>query len=185
MAARRRSAGKRRTPPAKGRPRRSARAPPRAGFVGRDPSPILDRYPPKDPSLAPRAPPALIVPPAPAKAPGNPATPSGAAPPAPPVPLLSLERPFSVDEFAEQLGETVLQVTVPREELAEVLRRVSEFMGFGIYVYDISVKPAQSELLKSFVVTLQRVDFRPERGTWAPFEERGRSESPFGPDGSR
>jgi hypothetical protein len=105
--------------------------------------------------------------------------------PGPSKPLLTLERPFSVDEFAEQLGETNLRVTVPREELAEVIRRVAEFMGFGIYVYEFSVRPAPEELLKSFIVELRRVDFQATRGAWVPFEERGRSDSPFGPEGRR
>ncbi|HKS59859.1 MAG TPA: hypothetical protein VJS68_03675 [Thermoplasmata archaeon] len=73
-------------------------------------------------------------------------------------------------------------MTVPREHLAEVLRRVSDFMGFGIYVYSIRVTPSPSELLKSFDVELQRVDFTPPAG-WVPFEEKGRSDSPFGPSG--
>jgi len=40
-------------------------------------------------------------------------------------------------------------------------------------------------MLKGFVLRLRRVDFKPELGDWSPFEERGRSESPFGPDGRR
>ena len=99
--------------------------------------------------------------------------------------LLSLERPFDLEEFAQQLGETLVEVTVPREHLGEALRRVAEFMGFGIYVYEIAVRPAPAELLNGFVVRLQRVDYRPERKGWGPFEERGRSDSPFGPDGRR
>ena len=102
------------------------------------------------------------------------------------MPLISLERPFDVDEFAQQLGETTFRAVVPREALGEVLRRISDFMGFGIYVYSIRVAPAPgSELLKEFVVELQRVDYAPERKEWTPFQERGRSESPFGPDGRR
>ncbi len=179
MATRKRSARKRPSTPPRPTRRPAAR---RAGFVGRDPSPILDRYPPKDPGLAPRGPP---VP-----SPTAPATGSASGPGAPPaasrpVPLLALERPFSVDEFAAQLGVTALEVTVPRDDLAEVLRRVCDFMGFGIYVYEVRVRPAPSELLKSFVVSLRRVDFRPERGEWAEFEEQGRSDSPFGPRGQR
>jgi hypothetical protein len=75
-------------------------------------------------------------------------------------------------------------VTVPREALLEVLHRVTEFMGFGIYVYAVTVRPASGELLKSFVVELQRVDFSAEKGTWVPFVEKGTAGSPFGPSGS-
>lgn len=74
---------------------------------------------------------------------------------------------------------------MPRDALPEVLRRVTEFMGFGIYVYSISVRPAPAELLKSFVVELQRVDYSGEKGTWVPFVEKGTTDSPFGPSGSR
>ena len=150
---------------------------------------MLDKYPPKEPGLAPKAPPPKV--PAAASSipvlPANPA-PSGPAAPAAPgsvIPLVTLERPFDVDEFAQQLGATSIEVTVPREDLPEVLRRVSEFMGFGIYVYEFTVRPAPSELLKSFILSLRRVDFRAAKGEWAPFEERGRSDSPFGPDGRR
>ncbi len=121
------------------------------------------------------------------RASASPAAPPSAGSPAasPAVPLLALEAPFRVDEFSEQLGATTLEVTVPRDDLADVLRRVCEFMGFGIYVYEIRVRPADSDLLKSFVVSLQRVDFRADRRGWAPFEDRGRSDSPFGPEGQR
>ncbi len=81
------------------------------------------------------------------------------------------------------LGETTIRVTVPRESLLEVLRRVTEFMGFGIYVYSLTVRPAPAELLKAFVVELQRVDFAPAKNLWVPFEEKGTAESPFGPGG--
>jgi len=90
-----------------------------------------------------------------------------------------------VDEFATLLGETSIRVTVPREALPEVLHRVLEFMGFGIYVYTISVRPAPAELLKSFVVDLQRVDYSAEKGAWVPFVEKGTTDSPFGPSGNR
>jgi len=83
------------------------------------------------------------------------------------------------------LGETSVRVTVPRESLAEVLRRVSEFMGFGIYVYSVSIRPTPGDLLKSFVVELQRVDYDPEKHAWTPFVEKGTSDSPFGPSGTR
>jgi hypothetical protein len=102
-----------------------------------------------------------------------------------PIPLISLERPFDVDEFASLLGETSVRVTVPREDLAEALRRVSEFMGFGIYVYAISIRPTPGDLLKSFVVELQRVDYDPDKRAWVSFIEKGTSNSPFGPTGTR
>ncbi len=78
------------------------------------------------------------------------------------------------------LGETSIRVRVPRDSLAEVLRRVTDFMGFGIYVYAITIRPAPSELLKEFIVELQRMDYSPEQGTWSPFVEKGTSDSPFG-----
>ncbi len=71
------------------------------------------------------------------------------------------------------LGETSLRMTVPRDALPEVLRRVTEFMGFGIYVYAVTVRPAPTELLKGFVVDLQRVEFDADSNTWKPFVERG------------
>jgi hypothetical protein len=74
---------------------------------------------------------------------------------------------------------------VPREDLAEVLRRITDFMGFGIYVYRFTVRPAPSDLLKQFIVELQRVDYSPAERDWVPFEEKGRSESPFGPGSTR
>jgi hypothetical protein len=146
---------------------------------------VLERYPPKDPSLSVRGPPpaaattmtATPPPPTPEPAPG------GA--PSAPGSLISLEAPFDVDEFSTLLGETSIRVTVPREDLAEVLRRVTEFTGFGIYVYAISVRPAPSETLKSYLVELQRVDYSAEKHTWVPFEEKGTSSSPFGPSGTR
>lgn len=104
---------------------------------------------------------------------------------APPKGLISLERPFDLDDLSQMLGETTIRIEVPREELAEALKRVSEFMGFGIYVYRFEVHPAPEELLKRFVVELQRVDYQPEKGEWIPFEEKGRSDSPFGPTGTR
>ncbi len=185
MATRRGRSKKRRAgrPPA-----RPTRAAPR--FVGRDPSPVLDKYPPKDPSLTVRGPPpprAAATPPlaAPTPAPsaGTPAP--GGAPPAAPIPLISLERPFDLDDFSSLLGETSVRVTVPRDDLAEVLRRVSEFMGFGIYVYAITIRPTPGDLLKSFVVELQRVDYDPDQRAWKPFVEKGTSDSPFGPSGTR
>jgi len=76
-------------------------------------------------------------------------------------------------------------VTVPRDALLDVLRRVAEFMDFGIYVYAISIRPAPAELLKSFVVELQRLDYSAAKGSWTPFVEKGLAESPFGPSGDR
>ena len=111
--------------------------------------------------------------------------PSPTSSPPPSAPLITLDRPFDVDEFSALLGETSVRVTVPREALPEVLRRVTEFMDFGIYVYAITVRPAPSELLKSFVVELQRVDYSGEKGTWVPFVEKGTVNSPFGPADDR
>jgi hypothetical protein len=171
--------------PARSRPPpRKARTPSPPKFVGRDASPVLDKYPPKDPALSVKGPPshATTTP-----APASPSTPreSETGAPAAPVPLISLERPFDVDDFSALLGETSVRVTVPRETLAEVLRRVSEFMGFGIYVYAVTIRPTPGDLLKSFVVELQRVDYDPEKRTWTPFVEKGTSDSPFGPTGTR
>ncbi len=102
-----------------------------------------------------------------------------------PMSLISLERPFDIDEFSQLLGETTIQVTVPRDHLAEVLKRISEFMDFGIYVYSIKVRPGPSEQLKDYVVELQRVDFAAQKGDWVAFEDKGSSDSPFGPTGHR
>ncbi|HEV2449191.1 MAG TPA: hypothetical protein VGU43_02130, partial [Thermoplasmata archaeon] len=104
-----------------------------------------------------------------------------AAPPASGGSLLRLDVPFDPDEFARQLGESRIQVDVPRDALAEVLRRVADFMGFGIYVYEIRIAPAPGEQLQSFRVELTRVDYSARDKRWGPFEERGRSDSPFGP----
>jgi hypothetical protein len=179
--------------PKKKAPNRPDRRPaPKAqkGFVGRDASPVLDRYPPKDPKLAPRGPPggSNAIPSSPAHAATAPAA---SAPPTPPsaspnaIPLITLERPFDVDEFSGLLGETSIRVTVPIEHLAEVFRRVTDFMGFGIYVYSVQVRPAASEFLKSFIVELQRVDYAAGIKDWIPFVEKGTSDSPFGPTGTR
>lgn len=157
-------------------------------FVGREASPVLERYPPKDPTSSLRppppapnpSPPRIAVAPSPT-APGSrgPDAPPG-APTNPPVstPLITLDRPFDVDEFAAMLGEPTVRVTVPRDALSDVLRRVTEFMGFGIYVYALTIRPAPSELLKSFVVELQRVDYSAERGAWVPFVDRGAEGAP-------
>lgn len=167
------------SPPASPRSRTSA---PAKRFVGRDASPVLDKYPAKDPSLSIRGPPASPAA-TPKPTPAAPSTP--VASDAPVAPLISLERPFDVDDFAAMLGETSVRATVPREDLAEALRRVSEFMGFGIYVYSVSVRPTPGDLLKSFVVELQRVDYDPDKRAWVPFIEKGTSSSPFGPTGTR
>lgn len=97
--------------------------------------------------------------------------------------LLKLEKPFDVDEFAQLLGESKITVSVPRENLSEVLRRIVEFMGFGIYVYAVVVIPAPSTTLEKFTVSLDRIDFDPKLKGWTPFKDKGRSDSPFGPDG--
>ncbi|MCI4331915.1 MAG: hypothetical protein L3K19_08760 [Thermoplasmata archaeon] len=115
-------------------------------------------------------------------APGSPASPAA---PSRPLSLIALQKPFDIDEFSQLLGETTIRVTVPREDLAELLRRISDFMGFGIYVYSFRVRPAASDLLKEFVVELTRVDYSPEKKDWVPFQDRGVSDSPFGPSGNR
>lgn len=99
--------------------------------------------------------------------------------------LISLEKPFDVDDFAALLGQTQIQLTVPRDSLAEVLRRACDFMGFGIYVYTIRVRPGPEELLKTFIVEMQRVDYSAQAGDWKPFQDRGRADNPFGPTGTR
>jgi len=112
--------------------------------------------------------------------------PAGASDPTPAsTPLITLYRPFDLDEFSSLLGGNSIRVTVPREALNDVLRRVTEFMDFGIYVYSVSIRPGPSELLKSFLVELQRVDFSAEKGTWVPFVEKGITDTPFGPTGDR
>jgi hypothetical protein len=163
-----------------------------ARFVGRDPSPVLEKYTHKEnpagwtrPTVPDRHGPAAPAASAPKASSPSPAPASAAPSSAPAKPLISLERPFDLDEFAGLLGETTIRAEVPREDVAEALRRVADFMGFGIYVYQIRVAPANDELLNRFVVELQRVDFDPAKGTWVPFEEKGRSESPFGPSGGR
>jgi len=157
----------------------------RPRFIGRESSPVLDRYPPREAGSAPKSPTPISLPSAPEVA-STPRPPAIASPSATPAqPLITLERPFDVDEFSTLLGGTSVRVTVPRDALLEVLRRVLEFMGFGIYVYSISVRPAPTELLKGFVVELQRVDYSAEKGAWVPFVEKGTTDSPFGPSGGR
>ncbi len=90
-----------------------------------------------------------------------------------------------MDEFCQQLGETKVTATVPREHLNEVLKRVVEFMEFGIYVYAVVVLPGPSPTLEKFTVQLDRIDFDNGRKGWTPFQEKGRSSSPFGPAGDR
>ena len=170
------------------RKRRSARprAPPkrtsRPRFVGRDPSPVLERYPTKETAPRPASVASVVAAPATGPSVLAPSTPSP-MPDSTAQPLITLDRPFDLDEFSTLLGETSIRVTVPREALGEVLHRVLEFMGFGIYVYSISVRPAPAELLKSFVVELQRVDYSAAKGAWAAFVEKGTTDSPFGPSG--
>ncbi|MGC2288988.1 MAG: hypothetical protein WA688_03930 [Thermoplasmata archaeon] len=169
-------------------------------FVGRAGSPVLDRYttktmdaavgeivaalppPPKPTPVAALPGPAPAVAPAPSSVAVSPAS---SGPAGPPKVLISLEKPFDVDDFSQLLGQTQIQVTVPRESLTEVLQRACDFMGFGIYVYTIRVRPGPEELLKTFIVELQRVDFSAQVRDWAPFQDRGRADSPFGPTGTR
>jgi hypothetical protein len=180
--------------------KRSAKRPSTPHFVGREGSPVLERYSPKSmdaavgeivaslpapqkpmaPSARPSPTPPMVSGPPQVAPSAVPSTPTG-----PPKPLISLEKPFDVDDFAALLGQTQIQVTVPRDSLAEVLRRACDFMGFGIYVYTIRVRPGPEELLKTFIVELQRVDFSSQVHDWAPFQDRGRADSPFGPTGTR
>jgi|GEM_PF-383473 len=181
---RRRRAAPRKTPGRAGASSRPRRPPTPRGFVGRDASPVLERYPPR-PGAAPPPPP--VVPPSPARiAPPPPSTSPASTPTAGPAPpgLLTLDRPFDADEFAQLLGSTAIRVEVPKDALAEVLRRITDFMGFGIYVYAVSVRPGPDEMLRRFVVELQRVDFSVEQGRWVPFQEKGTVDSPFGPTGA-
>jgi hypothetical protein len=153
--------------------------------VGRDGSPVLDHYPPKASPFgtAPSSARAVVKSRAPAASPPSvPPTPTVSAPPGGTAGgLLRLDSPFDPDEFARQLGETRIQVDVPRDSLAEVLRRVADFMGFGIYVYEIRVAPVPGDQLQAFRLELTRVDYSAREKRWNPFEERGRSDSPFGP----
>ena len=150
--------------------RPAPRRPAPARFVGRDPSPVLERYPPRVPDLPP--PPPVVID---AAGKGRPSSASPTAPSAAPPsgnPLITLDRGFDLDQFSSMLGETSIRVSVPREDLPEVVRRVLEFMGFGVYVYSISLRPGPSDLLKEFVVELRRVDFSSEKGDWTPFVEK-------------
>jgi hypothetical protein len=195
-----RKVGTKKSKPSRPRPKRSGSSHRTSTphFVGREGSPVLEKYSPKSMDAAvgeivaslpppPKLAPAVVQPYEPAKAASVPASPaaSSKSPNAPPKPLISLEKPFDVDDFAQLLGQTQIQVTVPRDSLAEVLRRACDFMGFGIYVYTIRVRPGPEELLKTFIVELQRVDYSTPAHDWAPFQDRGRADSPFGPTGTR
>jgi hypothetical protein len=196
--ARKAASKKSKRPPARGGKSKRSRPPPTSHFVGREGSPVLDRYTPKSMDaavgeiVASLPPPPKTIPATPPRSPAPSVAPMPESPaPAPkvspeaPKPLISLEKPFDLDDFAALLGQTQIQVTVPRDSLAEVLRRACDFMGFGIYVYTIRVRPGPEESLKSFVVELQRVDYSAPAHDWAPFQERGRADSPFGPTGNR
>jgi hypothetical protein len=106
---------------------------------------------------------------------------------APPTPapissgILKLEPPFDVDDFCRQLGETHLRATVPKAQVPEVLRRILEFMDFGVYVYTLVVLPAPGATLDRFVVQLDRIQYHESRKVWMPFQERGVADNPFGP----
>ncbi len=150
------------------RPAPRARARATKGFVGRDGSPVLEKYPPKDPGFGTPRRVVVTSAPAPTATPLPTAGPAGAPPS-----LITFERPFDLDEFSSLLGQTSIRVTVPRADLPALLARVTEFMGFGIYVYTISVRPGPAELLKEFVVELQRVDYAADAKAWRPFVEKG------------
>jgi hypothetical protein len=164
-----------RTPPRR-KPKRAgkrlvSKSKPSAGrFVGRDPSPVLERYPPRVPEMP--APSPVVID---SSGKGRSVAPGAApAPPLPPSgnPLITLDRGFDIEQFSSMLGETSIRISVPREDLPEVLRRVLDFMGFGVYVYSIALRPGPSDLLKEFVVDLQRIDFSTEKGDWSPFVEK-------------
>ncbi len=114
------------------------------------------------------------------------APPPGRDPPPAPVTgvtsgILRLEAPFDVDDFCRQLGETHLRASVPKAQVAEVLKRILEFMDFGVYVYTLVVLPAPGGTLDRFVVQLDRIQYHEARKVWVPFEERGGADNPFGP----
>ncbi len=117
-----------------------------------------------------------------------PPSPEGSLPPAAPVGVISgilrLEAPFDVDDFCRQLGETHLRATVPKAQVAEVLKRILEFMDFGVYVYTLVVLPAPGATLDRFVVQLDRIQYNEARRVWVPFEDRGVADNPFGPGGN-
>ena len=117
-----------------------------------------------------------------------PPSPEGPLPPAAPVGVISgilrLEAPFDVDDFCRQLGETHLRATVPKAQVAEVLKRILEFMDFGVYVYTLVVLPAPGATLDRFVVQLDRIQYNEARRVWVPFEDRGVADNPFGPGGN-
>jgi hypothetical protein len=85
-----------------------------------------------------------------------------------------------VDELSRQLGESHLRFEVPKTELAETLKRVFEFMDFGVYVYSVVVLPAPGKTLERFVLQLDRIEYDERRGVWIPFREKGVADDPFG-----
>ena len=117
----------------------------------------------------------------------KPAAPSPSRSRPPPAPtgvtsgILKLEPPFDVDDLCRQLGETHLRASVPRAQVPEVLRRIMEFMDFGVYVYTLVVLPAPGATLDRFVVQLDRIQYNEARRVWVPFQERGVADNPFGP----
>jgi hypothetical protein len=137
---------------------------------------VLDRYPTRVPDLPP--PPPVVID---SEGRGR-SVPIGTPPALPPPPggnpLISLDRGFDIDQFSGMLGETSIRVSVPREDLPEVLRRVLDFMGFGIYVYTIALRPGPSDLLKEFVLELRRIDFSAEKGDWTAFVEKDPATGP-------
>ena len=107
--------------------------------------------------------------------------PAPAPPPSTPSPgLLRLEPAFDVDELSRQLGESHLRFEVPKAELAETLKRVLEFMDFGVYVYSVVLLPAPGKTLERFVLQLDRIEYDERRGVWIPFREKGVADDPFG-----
>ncbi|MCL4324622.1 MAG: hypothetical protein M1144_04075 [Candidatus Thermoplasmatota archaeon] len=91
--------------------------------------------------------------------------------------LGSESMPFDIDEFSQKLGETAIKVTVPRDQLPEVLKRALDFINFGIYVYSIVVLPSPTPTLNTFIVQMDRIDFNDKLKGWVPFRE-GRDPPP-------
>ena len=85
--------------------------------------------------------------------------------------LGAAETPFDVDAFSQQLGEDHLRVTVPAPALGEVLKRIFDFMGFGVYVYAVVVIPSPTPTLDTYVVQLDRINFSKAKNVWVPFQE--------------
>ena len=82
------------------------------------------------------------------------------------MPLISLERPFDIDEFSQMLGETTIRSrsrgrTLPRRCVASPTS-----WGSGSTCTPFGSAPAPEELLKRFVIELRRVDFSAERRDW-------------------